>query len=161
MVRFIPACVGNSRQHSRSTCRSPVHPRVCGELDAAFRLCRIGGGSSPRVWGTHHLHPIHVRPRRFIPACVGNSIPIRYRFGLGSVHPRVCGELRCRRGIRVPIYGSSPRVWGTLDCFQCGLLRGRFIPACVGNSTQYRLQHLRHSVHPRVCGELMDRAQSY
>ena len=31
-VRFIPACAGNSSCTSPSSCRSPVHPRVCGEL---------------------------------------------------------------------------------------------------------------------------------
>ena len=53
--RFIPACVGNSLVISAIRPVSPVHPRVCGELDGC--LAR------------------YPAPLRFIPACVGNSLP--------------------------------------------------------------------------------------
>ena len=51
-----------------------------------------------------------------------------------SVHPRVCGELYDRFADKTVYYGSSPRVWGTLNPFFGQLGSIRFIPACLGNS---------------------------
>ena len=51
--RFIPACAGNSARGCRRGRTSPVHPRVCGELDPANVAAPFTTGSSPRVRGTH------------------------------------------------------------------------------------------------------------
>ena len=113
--RFIPACAGNSpapsgsagcctgssprvrgtrRRRALSPPRSAVHPRVCGELP----------------WSTPKVR----RPRRFIPACAGNSLSAASTLFKQSVHPRVCGEL-CDPADAFPDEdGSSPRVRGTL-----------------------------------------------
>ena len=93
----------------------------------------------------------------------------------GSVHPRVCGELRVWRAQFGLLCGSSPRVRGTRRALPgrrlkrsvhprvCGELRGRragvpaacrFIPACAGNSLAPHARGRRAPVHPRVCGEL-------
>ena len=70
-----------------------VHPRVCGELWTIYSVHLNGHGSSPRVWGTQlHGHGIRIY-RRFIPACVGNSVLSLSQVATVSVHPRVCGEL--------------------------------------------------------------------
>ena len=111
---FIPACAGNTPiAHVRSAAGA-VHPRVCGEHTQTPSASTASIGSSPRVRGTRETVGAHVLPRRFIPACAGNT-----RVGGGDgggepVHPRVCGEhsswpVRCR-----PTCGSSPRVRGTL-----------------------------------------------
>ena len=53
----------------------------------------------------------------------------------------------------VRIFGSSPRVRGTVwqrSWHGCGL---RFIPACAGNSVHTAAGNNKRSVHPRVCGE--------
>ena len=91
--RFIPACAGNTTQASCETCRSAVHPRVCGE----HRRFAWGGfdvdGSSPRVRGTQLRLPSAPASERFIPACAGNT---------------------SNRTTRSPWpTGSSPRVRGT------------------------------------------------
>ena len=114
----------------------PVHPRVCGELGHAHRQRPHIAGSSPRVRGTR-------RDR-----LAGD--------GRVQVHPRVCGELlsRCWMASRMP--GSSPRVRGTLACQHRQTLASRFIPACAGNSRACRRSKPRTTVHPRVCGELLD-----
>ena len=52
VLRFIPACAGNSLCVTFTSTKSPVHPRVCGEQKhiTGFNLYR--SGSSPRVRGT-------------------------------------------------------------------------------------------------------------
>ena len=132
--RFIPACAGNSLARSGGSVGSPVHPRVCGELDLPVEAFPPYRGSSPRVRGTP-AESRGVRPRqRFIPACAGNSRKTllfqvenygssprvrgtrrtaRRARGRPPVHPRVCGELSPCGGRRCSIGGSSPRVRGT------------------------------------------------
>ena len=116
MMRFIPACVGNSITYCCPITNVPVHPRVCGELPSADVYPNRGVGSSPRVWGTLQVNAEIGAAARFIPACVGNSALSRAEvFGL-SVHPRVCGELSPTVETGWPTQGpdgSSPRVWGT------------------------------------------------
>ena len=76
-----------------------------------------------------------------------------------SVHPRVCGEHRCKLSCNSSINGSSPRVRGTFRTQWYRQSPRRFIPACAGN---IRLPSLRRSVstvHPRVCGEHPDCTQ--
>ena len=131
--RFIPACAGNRTQIQRSRCLMAVHPRVCGEQEAAFvdKLEQVG--SSPRVRGTGKL------------AYSGRCPP--------AVHPRVCGE---QRNVIAPpdtIPGSSPRVRGTVYARLVHRSGRRFIPACAGNSTDESDKLYWGSVHPRVCGE--------
>ena len=151
--RFIPACAGNTRQKRDPRGDLAVHPRVCGEHAA---LCRdIGGatvhprvcgehrqlavnsyqqgGSSPRVRGTQAVLPQCGMPRRFIPACAGNTASGVDPADWGTVHPRVCGEHLAVYVFWAIAAGSSPRVRGTLK---------RYTPPTAGGS-----------VHPRVCGE--------
>ena len=111
--RFIPACAGNSPGCARRRPPWSVHPRVCGELEpGAFRPFAVDG-SSPRVRGTRYPGRRADRPRRFIPACAGNSLRC-HPTGLGpTVHPRVCGELVADVALDFKVSGSSPRVRGT------------------------------------------------
>ena len=71
---------------------------------------------------------------RFIPACVGNSLPNPFGMSPEPVHPRVCGELYLLTRNYINGYGSSPRVWGTPKERDESIRKYRFIPACVGNS---------------------------
>ena len=135
--RFIPACAGNSTEPSPAIKRQAVHPRVCGELDADDDAAWCSAGSSPRVRGTLPPRICGRRPRRFIPACAGNS-------------PR-CGASAPRK------FGSSPRVRGTRLAGNIVPSGQRFIPACAGNSPAIRDRRQAAAVHPRVCGELRRR----
>ena len=153
--RFIPACAGNSIILLVRGLSTPVHPRVCGELDAGAAEPSGVVGSSPRVRGTPLAHLWRHPVDRFIPACAGNS---------SSSSPA------SRRKA-----GSSPRVRGTRIVSNFHPQPGRFIPACAGNSEARRCQHRPRRrfipacagnsrpsrrvphvppVHPRVCGEL-------
>ncbi len=134
LIRFIPACAGNTNFLRRRGRGISVHPRVCGEHPCQESLARLYFGSSPRVRGT--LFPCHIRHIccRFIPACAGNTLYIGGRNKAGAVHPRVCGEHPRMVKAFAPQFGSSPRVRGTPPYYASGKITNRFIPACAGNT---------------------------
>ena len=88
----------------------------------------------PLVWGT--LDRLYTRGLkiRFIPTCVGNTAQLAIFVAEKTVHPHVCGEHKNLKNDLNPASGSSPRVWGTLDIVDEGILEYRFIPTCVGNT---------------------------
>ena len=134
--RFIPACAGNSLPCRTRRRFQPVHPRVCGELTSALDSTPTPYGSSPRVRGT-----------RRASSSTAWAVP---------VHPRVCGELVSLTNTPALPDGSSPRVRGTLVAAGADQDALRFIPACAGNSAYPKSRYDRTTVHPRVCGELLD-----
>ena len=152
--RFIPTCVGNSLGYLQPRDGVTVHPHVCGELAGKEQIFVHRIGSSPRVWGTLLPYAPLVNFLRFIPTCVGNSVPKSMCPFPASVHPHVCGELGDRSIIPRSILGSSPRVWGTPQVTLIDAGEARFIPTCVGNSYSSRSPIRVISVHPHVCGEL-------
>ena len=132
--RFIPAYAGNSRIVTLRMIRTPVHPRLRGELFKIPRYYDRLLGSSPLTRGTLHNHPWSRSRHRFIPAYAGNSASFRSTVLPLSVHPRLRGELG---------YELSTATIGA-----------RFIPAYAGNS-RFRAQGSRlATVHPRLRGEL-------
>ena len=172
--RFIPTCVGNIARRPSPAAASAVHPHVCGEHDffAGRAVCifrfiptcvgnmigvgkfrSVGGGSSPRVWGTCTDRRNHWARPRFIPTCVGNINDRRLFVIELPVHPHVCGEHWLKLTALDSRNGSSPRVWGTYPCRPCSQLRHRFIPTCVGNMDFPTILTILQSVHPHVCGE--------
>ncbi len=110
-------------------------------------------GSSPRVRGTRcHSHTLSLACR-FIPACAGNAVGRGPDRGRVPVHPRVCGERVLDVARVTTLDGSSPRVRGTPSAHCCPGACRRFIPACAGNASRFRLLARVTAVHPRVCGE--------
>ena len=71
--RFIPTCMGNSREARPLTSIHSVHPHVHGELAIDYGTSNPTVGSSPRAWGTLRPDPRRRVPGRFIPTCMGNS----------------------------------------------------------------------------------------
>ena len=92
LLRFIPACAGNTSRSARPWSTRPVHPRVRGEHEARVGPVVFEGGSSPRARGTHELAASCPGPERFIPACAGNTARTCPGRRLPPVHPRVRGE---------------------------------------------------------------------
>ena len=111
--RFIPTCMGNSRVAGKGIYGSAVHPHVHGELSLPKVTRAILSGSSPRAWGTLCWFLYQTRYPRFIPTCMGNSIPITRNGLYRPVHPHVHGELTRKPRRSVSVLGSSPRAWGT------------------------------------------------
>ena len=139
--RFIPACAGNTLPSARCRGCAAVHPRVCGEHIPRRSRVRSPPGSSPRVRGTRRCRRAAADHRRFIPACAGNTVPTPVQIEAKPVHPRVCGEHRPRPYTPRSRFGSSPRVRGTHKDQEASSEKGRFIPACAGNTRVGNLPH--------------------
>ena len=131
----------------------PVHPHACGEQSPGRNPMCSSVGSSPRVWGTGRLPGSHGRARRFIPTRVGNSCARAVIEKSLPVHPHACGEQKPTLTFRESRVGSSPRVWGTVDCQRMLAPPGRFIPTRVGNRQVNRPATVVAPVHPHACGE--------
>jgi len=115
-----------------------------------------------------------IRCERFIPTYVGNTpcitpLPVRRgvhphirgehlgcvrkKWRVIAVHPHMCGEHPVVARANAVALGSSPRVWGTRDAGEGAERCRRFIPTCVGNTSQKTLASGSITVHPHVCGE--------
>ena len=152
-MRFIPTCVGNTRNQDHGAVAAAVHPHVCGEHSPRVSASYIFSGSSPRVWGTRGKQTCNRTAPRFIPTCVGNTLwgaQVRYPF---PVHPHVCGEHEILATVKLITTGSSPRVWGTHHAVAASYRKIRFIPTCVGNTYRLQAGAISRPVHPHVCGE--------
>ncbi len=133
VLRFIPACAGNTTPRTSRTIPKAVHPRVCGEHKEGRVVRQKYDGSSPRVRGTPDPLGRSALRVRFIPACAGNTWARSSAGAPKAVHPRVCGE-HYDYLLKLDLTGgSSPRVRGTRRPFPART-------AC-------------RAVHPRVCGE--------
>ena len=130
---IIPACAGNTSQGRGWSAWHWDHPRVCGEHVCFVVPVVSGGGSSPRVRGTHCKLRSGIAGQGIIPACAGNTGEL--------VHVVPTGR------------GSSPRVRGTP--LHRILLAGvsLIIPACAGNTDHEGEDVVWVGDHPRVCGE--------
>ena len=131
-LRFIPTCVGRAdfrdlcswarsvHPHVCGACLpsslsergDTVHPHVCGACSKRFAQSCGPAGSSPRVWGVHHLAQVVAPAIRFIPTCVGRANQTAHYQTLPSVHPHVCGACGMISCLGTLLSGSSPRVWG-------------------------------------------------
>ena len=118
---------------------------------------RLVDGSSPRLRGTWLPRCRNIRSQRFIPAPAGNIYPPMASPIALSVHPRACGEHPSAASQTSCFFGSSPRLRGTfhfpvpVSCFL------RFIPAPAGNIQACKAISRVPSVHPRACGEHVER----
>ena len=127
-------------------------PRVRGK-PATSHWPFIPPGSSPRVRGKPLPAIERILSSGLIPACAGKTGCSTTYSIAARAHPRVCGENRTIRTVRLTSDGSSPRVRGKplaaspLDC-----VRG-LIPACAGKTNAARFQSRAGRAHPRVCGE--------
>ncbi len=111
--RCIPAHAGNGVIPTSTTPLLSVHPRACGERPARVTQLGTANGASPRMRGTDWQRRAAAALRRCIPAHAGNGPSWSWRWRLGPVHPRACGERMAIEAYRTNATGASPRMRGT------------------------------------------------
>ena len=158
--RFIPTCVGSTRDRCADESHRPVHPHVRGEHVKCLFFSVEFVGSSPRAWGALAPALDVTVIGRFIPTCVGST-----RSGAGchsdwSVHPHVRGEHIFAPSTAQESIGSSPRAWGARRHCSCNNISNRFIPTCVGSTLYPGAGIQQITVHPHVRGEHIQSATS-
>ena len=89
---FIPTRVGNSFLGNSIVGGSSVHPHSCGEQSYHFTFYNVLIGTSPLVWGTDMEELNSSECQRFIPTCVGNSLPAISTPDENPVHPHDGGN---------------------------------------------------------------------
>ena len=90
-------------------------------------------GSSPRLRGTAPRSVPGMDVNRFIPAPAGNRLLRQCGLTSTAVHPRACGEQISWMTSPPWVYGSSPRLRGTVSPACRVDQPSRFIPAPAGN----------------------------
>jgi len=161
--RFIPAHAGTTPGPTPTRTSTTVHPRACGDHGAS--LCPAAGrnGSSPRMRGPRRGSQRDRVSARFIPAHAGTTNEAVDGARGVAVHPRACGDHCTSASVRSGDDGSSPRMRGPLGGQQPRRPRARFIPAHAGTTAAVRTQPTTCAVHPRACGDhiqRLDRAPS-
>ena len=126
-MRFIPA---HGEHTLKARLKQPENGSspACGEHFQLFVVFQIKNGSSPHA---------------------GNTNLIYLKSKAITVHPRACGEHTQKGAFHWRIFGSSPRMRGTLK----SVIILWFIPAHAGNTDVPEVFLLAIAVHPRACGE--------
>ena len=137
----------------RSSIANAVHPHGRGEHCPATNNSMCCTGSSPRAWGTQFRQMLLARQARFIPTGVGNTDEADGIDPANAVHPHGRGEHLCPRLGGGGCSGSSPRAWGTLELALVLLVKVRFIPTGVGNTSSSVVSTNTGAVHPHGRGE--------
>jgi len=152
-LRFIPTCVGNTIIGLIPAFWAAVHPHMRGEHWLTIFTVTIPAGSSPHAWGTQRRTEARAPSVRFIPTCVGNTVPEPVASSMSSVHPHMRGEHMLSCSSASLACGSSPHAWGTPLSSSSRFRSSRFIPTCVGNTATDILFPPVPPVHPHMRGE--------
>ena len=131
------------------------HPRVCGEHFPQTRIDDFKQGSSPRMRGTRLYWPWRFGASGIIPAYAGNTFLPAPSSALAWDHPRVCGEHPSDFVGADGVWGSSPRMRGTLTRRRFFSVRRGIIPAYAGNTRSgYPPRGVGGGSSPRMRGTL-------
>ena len=153
LSRFSPACAGNTALSKSEAISIAVQPRMRGEhLNASnFALTKLG--SAPHARGTRaNIGPSRI-PKRFSPACAGNTVSLDAAVIQRTVQPRMRGEHRLYSLVLAASDGSAPHARGTLLLGFRPVVDFRFSPACAGNTLNDQSIDSGSPVQPRMRGE--------
>src|SRR5690606_6528280 len=113
LLRFIPACAGNTLPWLFLRYYVSIHPRMRGEHLLTAQQTYYERGSSPHARGTRLRSRCQTECGRFIPACAGNTTAQDDTHSQNSVHPRMRGEHSMGQKVSCWPNGSSPHARGT------------------------------------------------
>ena len=150
---IIPACAGNTFTLGHSGLRDGDHPRMRGEHATYTPGAWCPPGSSPHARGTQSIQAATQQTRGIIPACAGNTGMSRPRVRACRDHPRMRGEHVQAGALCHVVEGSSPHARGTLRAGHGGRGRQGIIPACAGNTLDFKNLKGETGDHPRMRGE--------
>ena len=102
---------------------------------------------------TRAVSSLGVAGHRFVPAYAGNTIAAWPARCNSPVNPRMRGEHVDILALGMLTVGSSPHARGTPNPASLDPQRGRFIPACAGNTRGWPARCWDQAVHPRMRGE--------
>ena len=98
-ARFIPTYMGNAGSRPAIPHIPSVHPHVHGERRGPVAEVAARAGSSPRAWGTPIAPCPGIPLQRFIPTCMGNTLPHYRMLYQSPVHPHLHGEHNSRGAV--------------------------------------------------------------
>ena len=113
----------------------------------------VARGSSPRGRGKRRGGCSSPRPVWLIPAWAGKTRRVAVTRACAAAHPRVGGENKAVRDLRVTLVGSSPRGRGKHRLVQDLPPASRLIPAWAGKTSTTQTASPSGPAHPRVGGE--------
>ena len=133
VLRFIPARAGNTWQHDTGA--------------------RLRHGLSPLARGTPACYGMYRSQYRFIPARAGNTVASAITAFINAVYPRSRGEHAFGRTDLRQVVGLSLLARGKRAHPASSRQKGRFIPACAGNTQRAFIDSTDTAVYPRLRGE--------
>ena len=151
-VGIIPAHAGLTSFLSFASSRAWDHPRACGAHRSSQARRVAAAGSSPRMRGSLADAVLRVDELGIIPAHAGLTKRTWKDWLDGRDHPRACGAHAGVRAVHRVVWGSSPRMRGSLLLIPPYREEHGIIPAHAG------LTKVLHSFrpelwdHPRACG---------
>ena len=149
---IIPACAGETGGRRRAGSLRRDHPRLRGGNFLMPLMKPWMRGSSPLARGKQRRRVARLQEHGIIPACAGETGVDQGNRTVAPDHPRLRGgNPRCT-GTRSVAFGSSPLARGKLiKCWPCHA-NVRIIPACAGETRQYRQYTSAWPDHPRLRG---------
>ena len=139
--------------HAVKSLLSGSPPHAWGILSRLVPFIERPCGSPPHAWGIQAVAIRDETNDRFTPTRVGNTDDGRQIVLTHSVHPHTRGEYSFILSARASISGSPPHAWGIRIAPRHYVLRVRFTPTRVGNTSSWIARPIWTTVHPHTRGE--------
>ena len=151
--RFIPMCIGNTKNTEPKKGFKSVYPYVYREHPLTTVTTKAEHGLSLCVQGTRRFPSIIRQNNRFIPMCIGNTSRVSGSQLSGTVYPYVYREHTSCAVRTIFKNGLSLCVQGTLWLTLVIPGQPRFIPMCIGNTSAALVYVEERTVYPYVYRE--------
>ena len=153
LPRITPAPAGKTPSPQDIQCRTPDHPRTCGENLAFSSRSVCAFGSPPHLRGKPARRPHWSPQMRITPAPAGKTDADTTRSVIHADHPRTCGENLAVGSIRWFWGGSPPHLRGKRSSGGADRRAARITPAPAGKTPSSDSDSSSGTDHPRTCGE--------